>query len=52
MDDHSPQLKRELGLWDLVFTQILFIVGLGWVGAEYLALKRATCGGADGACAP
>lgn len=25
-------LKRELGLWDLVFTQILFIVGLGWVG--------------------
>jgi glutamate:GABA antiporter len=29
--DHG--LKRELGLWDLVFTQILFIVGLGWVGA-------------------
>jgi len=28
--DHG--LKRELGLWDLVFTQILFIVGLGWVG--------------------
>src|SRR5271155_2045635 len=27
------ELKRELGLWDLVFTQILFIVGLGWVGA-------------------
>lgn len=26
-------LKRELGLWDLVFTQILFIMGLGWVGA-------------------
>jgi amino acid transporter len=26
-------LKRELGLWDLVFTQILFVVGLGWVGA-------------------
>ena len=26
-------LKRELGLWDLVFTQILFIIGLGWVGA-------------------
>jgi amino acid transporter len=25
-------LKRELGLWDLVFTQILFVVGLGWVG--------------------
>jgi amino acid transporter len=29
--DHG--LKRELGLWDLVLTQILFIVGLGWVGA-------------------
>ncbi|MGA3187222.1 MAG: APC family permease [Bryobacteraceae bacterium] len=29
--DHG--LKRELGLWDLVFTQILFIIGLGWVGA-------------------
>ena len=28
--DHG--LKRELGLWDLIFTQILFIVGLGWVG--------------------
>jgi amino acid transporter len=27
------ELKRELGLWDLVFTQILFIIGLGWVGA-------------------
>lgn len=26
-------LKRELGLWDLVFTQILYVVGLGWVGA-------------------
>ena len=29
--DHG--LKRELGLWDLVFTQILFVMGLGWVGA-------------------
>jgi amino acid transporter len=27
------ELKRELGLWDLVLTQILFVVGLGWVGA-------------------
>src|SRR5271163_4417124 len=26
-------LRRELGLWDLVFTQILFVIGLGWVGA-------------------
>jgi amino acid transporter len=30
---HSAELKQELGLWDLVFTQILFIMGLSWVGA-------------------
>src|SRR5579862_7609158 len=30
---HSAELKKELGLWDLVFTQILFIMGLSWVGA-------------------
>ena len=29
---HTPHLRRELGLSDLVFTQILFIVGLPWVG--------------------
>jgi glutamate:GABA antiporter len=29
---HSAVLKRELGLSDLVLTQILFIVGLPWVG--------------------
>jgi amino acid transporter len=29
----SAVFKKELGLWDLVLTQILFIVGLGWVGA-------------------
>jgi glutamate:GABA antiporter len=28
----APDLRRELGLSDLVFTQILFIVGLPWVG--------------------
>ena len=33
MEPTEHGLKRELGLWDLVFTQILFIVGLGWVGA-------------------
>jgi amino acid transporter len=33
METGEHGLKRELGLWDLVFTQILFIVGLGWVGA-------------------
>jgi len=29
---HSAELKKELGLRDLVLTQILFIVGLSWVG--------------------
>lgn len=29
---HSPTLRRELGVRDLVLTQILFIVGLPWVG--------------------
>jgi amino acid transporter len=28
----APDLRRELGLSDLVFTQILFIIGLPWVG--------------------
>jgi amino acid transporter len=32
VDARSAGLKRELGLTDLVFTQILFIVGLPWVG--------------------
>lgn len=30
---HSAVLKKELGLWNLVFTQILFVMGLSWVGA-------------------
>jgi amino acid transporter len=29
---HSSELKKELGLWNLVFTQILFVMGLSWVG--------------------
>ncbi len=29
----SAVFKKELGLTDLVLTQILFIIGLGWVGA-------------------
>src|SRR2546423_6572795 len=29
---HSAAFKKELGLTDLVLTQILFIVGLPWVG--------------------
>jgi len=28
----SPDLRRELGLGDLALTQILFVVGLPWVG--------------------
>lgn len=31
--EHSEALKKPLGLRDLVFTQILFIVGSSWVGA-------------------
>jgi amino acid transporter len=30
--DQSAQLTRELGLTDLVLTQILFIIGLPWIG--------------------
>ncbi len=30
---HSAGFRRELGLRDLVLTQILFIIGLSWVGA-------------------
>jgi glutamate:GABA antiporter len=29
---HGASLRRELGLTDLVLTQVLFIVGLPWVG--------------------
>ena len=28
----SAELRRELSIWDLAFSQILFIVGLQWVG--------------------
>jgi amino acid transporter len=28
----SSELRRDLSIWDLVFAQILFIVGLQWVG--------------------
>jgi glutamate:GABA antiporter len=33
VEAHGHVLKRELGLWNLVLTQILFIMGLSWVGA-------------------
>src|SRR5579862_5056218 len=33
VQSHSAELKKELGLWNLVFTQILFVMGLSWVGA-------------------
>jgi glutamate:GABA antiporter len=29
---HSAELKKELGLSDLVLTQIMYVVGTGWVG--------------------
>src|SRR5947209_20459131 len=29
----SGEFRKELGLRDLVLTQILFVVGLSWVGA-------------------
>jgi amino acid transporter len=32
VEAHSAVFKKELGLTDLVLTQILFIVGLPWVG--------------------
>src|SRR5437667_3964138 len=32
VEDRSAPLKKELGLCDLVLTQILFIVGSSWVG--------------------
>src|SRR4029079_19542691 len=30
--DHSAHLRKDLGLLDLTLTQVLFIVGLPWVG--------------------
>jgi amino acid transporter len=32
VESRSSEFKKELGLTDLVLTQILFIVGLPWVG--------------------
>src|SRR5215470_6784613 len=32
IEAHSASLKKELGVGDLVLTQILFIVGLSWIG--------------------
>jgi amino acid transporter len=29
---HAGALKKELGLWDLILTQIVFVVGGSWVG--------------------
>jgi glutamate:GABA antiporter len=33
VEQESTQLRKELGLTDLVLTQIMFVVGLSWVGA-------------------
>jgi amino acid transporter len=32
VEEHSTHLRKELGLRDLVLTQILYVVGLSWVG--------------------
>src|SRR2546421_4889248 len=32
VEAHSTSLKKELGVRDLALTQILFIVGLTWIG--------------------
>jgi len=32
VEAHSAELRKELGVRDLVLTQILFIVGLAWIG--------------------
>src|SRR5256885_13388190 len=32
VEAHSAALRKELGVGDLVLTQILFIVGLSWIG--------------------
>src|SRR5215475_719373 len=32
IEERSGAFKKELGLMDLVLTQILFIIGLGWIG--------------------
>ena len=32
VEQHSTELRQELGLTDLVLTQILYVVGLSWVG--------------------
>ncbi len=31
VEAHSAALKKELGVRDLVLTQILFIIGLTWI---------------------
>src|SRR5215510_12177466 len=32
VQERSVEFRKELGLMDLVLTQILFIIGLGWIG--------------------
>ena len=32
VESHSAALKKELGLFDLVLTQVVFVVGTIWVG--------------------
>ena len=41
VEEQSVALKKPLGLGDLVLTQIVFVVGSGWVGT---AAKLGTFG--------
>ena len=34
IEERSGAFKKELELTDLVLTQILFIIGLGWIGTS------------------
>ena len=43
VEEESASLRKELGLTDLVLTQILYVVGLSWVGAAAkLGIARST----------
>ena len=45
LEHRSDVFKKELGLTDLVLTQILFIVGLPWVGVAANRALRILCYG-------
>ena len=45
VEARSQSLKRELGLSDLVLTQVLFIVGLPWVASPPNKGRRTSSSG-------